>query len=219
MIKEISNITESALPGISIACFAAAAFMGRKFSLAAGYGVSSKVADLLGKQNVAEEWNKASNDYWTQAKIDAFRDLTAGVGFFTLGVASNLAGKAFAKEEPKEEPGWCDHNPVLNTICEYKKSALAVVGLGTLYLGRARVFKTYRNHLITQRNNLAKDVDFLCLSKCFLKNKKFSIGVLSNEEPTSSLMLDIKKLNWWIDLIQPEKVSFDIKNHINAFYH
>jgi hypothetical protein len=158
MVKEISNFVDSALPMISIVSFAAGAFMGRKFGLAAGYSVSSKVAGLIGKQNVANEWNKASSDYWTLAKKDAFRDLTAAAGFITLGVASNLAGKALlAKEEPQKEPGWFDNIPVLNTICEYKKSTLAVIGLGSV--GTTVLFKdSIRQQLIPIRNSLSSKI-------------------------------------------------------------
>jgi hypothetical protein len=113
---------------ISIASFAAGAFMGRKFGLAAGYSVSSKVAGLIGKQAIAEEWNKASSDYWTLAKKDAFRDLTAAAGFITLGVASNLAGKALAKKEPQKEPGWFDNVPIINSL----NKKIIIVGIGSV---------------------------------------------------------------------------------------
>jgi hypothetical protein len=161
MVKQISNIVDSALPMIGIASFAAGAFMGRKFGLAAGYSVSSKVVGLIGKQNVAEKYSKASNDYWTLAKKDAFRDLTAAAGFITLGVASNLAGKALAKE-PKEEPGWFDNIPVLSTLCEYKKTVLVVTVLGfSLLLPDSLTEKATGYLLKGVINNIEKKQDLI----------------------------------------------------------
>jgi hypothetical protein len=229
MIKEISNIVDSALPVISIASITAGAFMGRKFGLAAGYGVSSKVAGFIGKQHVADEWNKASSDYWTLAKKDAFRDLTAAAGFITLGIASNLAGKALAKEEPKEEPGWLDNIPVLNTIWEYKKSALAVIGLGSFVgLGsfaififqetieqqieyRGQQFKdcinqsliTIRQPLITKRNLLSSKIGF----------QNYNIN--NSEKDLTWLRLIRNSLNSCINFIEPEKPRVDLSKPIS----
>jgi hypothetical protein len=120
MLTGISKTAASVLPIASYACYAAALYAGRKFGFAAGCKAISLATDLLGQEKAAMKWEQASHEYWTLAKKDAKRDLTAVAGLAYLGLASGYAGEALREKEP--EPGLHIKAAakVLNFLDEYK---------------------------------------------------------------------------------------------------
>lgn len=88
MLGSISNTVISAIPAQTSYLFygAAALVGGGKFGLAAGCKMRGLVAERLGDQSEAAEWTKSSDDYWTQAKKDAVRNLTIAAGLAFTGL-------------------------------------------------------------------------------------------------------------------------------------
>lgn len=86
----ISNSSYSAANMLSAACYTAAAALAfRHVGMAGVCKVRSIVSGRFGKENEAQEWNKSSHEYWTAAKKDAVRDLTAIAGLLLIGITSN----------------------------------------------------------------------------------------------------------------------------------
>jgi hypothetical protein len=103
MLEGISKNIISALPTVSTGCFVVAgALAGRKVVSAGVCKAGAVVLGLMGKPNAAE-WNKSSHDYLTQAKKDAFKDLTKAAGFALAGFGAKYAGEAL-KELPIVDP-------------------------------------------------------------------------------------------------------------------
>lgn len=70
------SINTMNIPGSSALFYAGAGlFAGRKFCLAGGYKLGSKVAETIGSQYVATEWNKTGDKYLKLAKKDAMLDV------------------------------------------------------------------------------------------------------------------------------------------------
>jgi hypothetical protein len=102
MFAGISKNIISAMPTVSTGCFVVAgAVAGRKVASAGVCKAGAVVLGLMGKPNA--EWNKSSHDYLTQAKKDAFKDLTKAAGFALAGFGAKYAGEAL-KELPKVVP-------------------------------------------------------------------------------------------------------------------
>lgn len=151
MMQELSKTVGSIAPIASIGCFAFAAYAGRKYALAEGCKLGAAFFDLIGQENVAKELDKVSQDYWTEAKKTALRDLTAVAGFVALGIASGYAGAMLRKEEPpKPEPIPQPEPPlhikigvsVLNTLNDYRNS-IVIIGAGGVIGFRRHVFKLH----------------------------------------------------------------------------
>lgn len=144
LLQAILQPVASVLPFISIASLAAGGYVGRRFCLAGSCKFLASVACLMGKTSAAS-WEKTSQDYWTLAKRDAVRDLTAVAGFIVLGLASGYAGKIFSEpeEEPEEKRGIFIKLGVEGAkfIQEYQKSILIFASLGTTWKCRRFIAK------------------------------------------------------------------------------
>lgn len=102
MLEGISKNIISSMPTVSTGCFViAGAVAGRKIMSAGVCKASAVVLDLLGNPKAAE-WNKTSQDYFTQAQKDMFSDLTKAAGFALAGFGAKYAGEAL-KEVPKPD--------------------------------------------------------------------------------------------------------------------
>jgi hypothetical protein len=94
-IKRLNTSTGGALFYVG-----AGAIVGRKFCIAGAYKLAGKVAEWMGRQQNAFEWNKTGNDYFKWAKKHAMRDLTAFAGF-SLGLllVKSIEGRIKIEEE------------------------------------------------------------------------------------------------------------------------
>lgn len=125
MLQGITN-TIGSIPMANVACVATGLLIGRNFCGAAAYKTGSIVANLVASKK-AVEWNQASDEYFTRAKKNGIRDLTAAAGLIAIGLAS---GRTEEKVCLKEESG---------TFRDYAASLFKIfiivnvgVGLGTL---------------------------------------------------------------------------------------
>jgi hypothetical protein len=136
MLQDISKVAGSGMSIASYACFGAALYAGRKFCLSAACNTMAVAEGLIGREEAAVAWEKTGQDYWTLAKKDAVRDLTAVGGFVVLGLASGCAGKALSVEEKPlaEEQGFYEYygtpilrfqDRLLSTLWDYKKTVAA----------------------------------------------------------------------------------------------
>lgn len=125
-------ISGSTMSAASKICYTAAGLLlGRKVFWAINYKTCGYLANLMGKENVAE-WNQTSQDYWTRAKKDTFQDLTATTAFITMGLVSGNIGTALLKEEQKKvEPGYIQNYtmPILKGLYNHKGK---ITGIGIL---------------------------------------------------------------------------------------
>lgn len=91
MFDNISTIIKPFLPAAQVGCFiGAGALLGRKVIMGVG---CAAIAKIMGNQNAAE-WNERADKYLSQAKKDAFRDLTVA-GLVGLGLTAGY----FKEEE------------------------------------------------------------------------------------------------------------------------
>jgi hypothetical protein len=102
---EVSNLVRQSINATSVICFAAGAVVARNFFLASGCKIVSLFANLVDEQKAAE-WDKTGNHYWTQAKKNAVRDLTAATFLISASAISQYAKKTLLVEDKKEEPGF-----------------------------------------------------------------------------------------------------------------
>lgn len=87
MSLEILNSVEQRMPAASSIHYASAgAILGRKVCLAAGYKIGALVADFMNNNNVAADWNKASDDYLIQAKKEIAFDAAAAGALAIAGL-------------------------------------------------------------------------------------------------------------------------------------
>jgi hypothetical protein len=126
MLEEISKNIISAMPTVSTGCFVVAgAVAGRKVMSAGVCKAGATALGLMGNPKAAE-WNKSSHDYLTQAKKDAFSDLTKAAGFALAGFGAKYAGEALKEiPMPKPDPSTLDG----------LKFGLGVLGGGLLVTG------------------------------------------------------------------------------------
>jgi hypothetical protein len=84
---------------------AAGLIAGRKFCLAAGCKLGSKVAGLMNEQKAAQ-LDQAGNHYLTVAKKDALRDFAAATGIVAAVGLAKCAKDSLSAKEPEEEQGY-----------------------------------------------------------------------------------------------------------------
>lgn len=163
---QISKAIGSAMPNASLVCYAGGILAGWKFYLAFGCKVGSVATKIAGIQDISERLNKASDHYWTKAKKDSFRDLTAMAVLITWGLVASHAGEALMKEEEKPTPNPDqDKEPetplinigpdsylyypkyALDTFLHYPKTTLTTAGILSAVVFR----KVYLNDLIAIR--------------------------------------------------------------------
>lgn len=143
LIQEISKPAASVLPIVSMGSLAIGIYSGRKFFLAGGCKLIAAVARQLEQENTASSLEKSSRDFWTLAKKDAVRDLTAMASFFALAFASHSAGEVFKEIQAEkerlrkleEEPGFLVKigTGVGEFIQDYQRPILGIFGFSVLW--------------------------------------------------------------------------------------
>lgn len=122
---------------ISALCYATALIAGRKFCMAGACKITGAALYLLNHQS-AKKWNEAGDDYLTNAKKDAFQDLTAVACLLTMGAASQYAEKNVVKQKPpKKEPNELVFLlPIVGTISFYAYAIFSVINRPELSTGK-----------------------------------------------------------------------------------
>lgn len=115
------------LPNITKVCFLlATAIAGRNVLPAIGCKIGSLAINCMDKRR-AFEWRRASNDYWTKAKKDGIRDLTAAAGVIVLGIGAAYSGEFVEKLTKEEEKPESRIERLVNRIFDWGVSSKEIL--------------------------------------------------------------------------------------------
>lgn len=238
MLKDISNALESTIPMTNLACYAAGVFIGRKFCLAASFKIAGIFSTILGKQNIAEKWNNVSSQYWTLAKKDAIRDLTAVAGLIAWALLANYATQALTKynnekeiekdnetnnkkniekniennkEAKKIEPSLSEGYTILNTLWEYPKMTLAAITFTAASLGIIGIGWKFRGRLFSScRHEMYEQRKLLRGQLELSKVSSLNPFNIIDKTETDNLINKINSITRRINLIDPDLSFYEM---------